>query len=915
MCGDRRRRVLLALLPKMILQPTFLFISLSSTTHYSCEKPPCAFAPLRLCVSFFILFLLLYSVQGQEPATDVATTPTVSPTPVYLDYTDYWQHGGYAQAIKMLGEQIEATTQIPPRWIADWAELKFLVGKYDEAIRDLELLTAQVPQPVYWVRLAEFYRLRGRNDDFDRALKQGQEYVERFAEYGLSNANRLARGRIREMKGEDPKIVLAEEYGPLMTDHPDFAPGFLAAGELAISKKDYQLAAEYFEKVKSFEPDSLRALTGLAECYSRSDDERLEATLLAIEAINPRYPDAKAIEVERWLEAAETDPAKKIIEEMLTINPTDSRFLAYRAAAHFLDGNEVAMRETQEIALADKIAESSIVWRIPGDVAARRYRFKEAAAFYRKALEVNPADLEAELQLGFDLLRMGEEEEGRKILERVYEKDKYDVQLYNMLTLLDTLAKYDSITHGPFVLRLPKDQSPILAEDALALLDEEIELYQKKYKVTLETPILIQIFDDHDDFMVRSVGLPGMIGYMGICFGRLVTMDSPTAREKGMMNWKAVLWHEFAHVVTLQKTKNRMPRWLSEGISVYEEEQKSSAWATRMEPDFAPMVNGEPIPGLTNLESYFTSPKTPGHLMYGYFLAGEFVKFYVQNFGFEALLKSLDDQGNGADCEASLAAAADKSLDEINVSFISYLEKRFQPYQYLIAKEEKKESGLADALNSLVQGQKEEEEKSKHSPYSEAMTAASKAFESRDWTTVEQELTKAREMFPDHVGNGSPLGGLAKLHKETKNREKLKQSLEEQLRLDPRAWAACLELGEIYAEEKNWSELKRIGERAMEIDPFDIVSRKRLDAALRALGERELAIANVRRLAILDPPHSRDHRADEIELLIELKRWDEAKAAALALLEGTPHFWRAQELLLRIIERDGEKQTVEAITR
>ena len=38
-----------------------------------------------------------------------------------------------------------------------------------------------------------------------------------------------------------------------------------------------------------------------------------------------------------------------------------------------------------------------------------------------------------------------------------------------------------------------------------------------------------------------------------------------------------VLWHEFAHVITLTATKNRMPRWLSEGISVYEERQAQPA--------------------------------------------------------------------------------------------------------------------------------------------------------------------------------------------------------------------------------------------------------------------------------------------------------------------------------------------------
>jgi len=45
---------------------------------------------------------------------------------------------------------------------------------------------------------------------------------------------------------------------------------------------------------------------------------------------------------------------------------------------------------------------------------------------------------------------------------------------------------------------------------------------------------------------------------------------------------ESTLWHELAHVVTLSATHNRMPRWLSEGISVYEERQRDPAWGMKM---------------------------------------------------------------------------------------------------------------------------------------------------------------------------------------------------------------------------------------------------------------------------------------------------------------------------------------------
>src|SRR5690606_41359844 len=94
-----------------------------------------------------------------------------------------------------------------------------------------------------------------------------------------------------------------------------------------------------------------------------------------------------------------------------------------------------------------------------------------------------------------------------------------------------------------------------------------------KYQFTPKGPILIEIFPHHDDFAVRNLGLPGMIGALGACFGRVVTMDSPKARPPGEFSWMATLWHEIAHVVTLQMSNQRVPRRLTERISVYEEAQ------------------------------------------------------------------------------------------------------------------------------------------------------------------------------------------------------------------------------------------------------------------------------------------------------------------------------------------------------
>ena len=46
---------------------------------------------------------------------------------------------------------------------------------------------------------------------------------------------------------------------------------------------------------------------------------------------------------------------------------------------------------------------------------------------------------------------------------------------------------------------------------------------------------------------------------LGACFGRVVTLDSPRARPPGDFSWGETLWHEMAHVITLQLSRQRVP--------------------------------------------------------------------------------------------------------------------------------------------------------------------------------------------------------------------------------------------------------------------------------------------------------------------------------------------------------------------
>ena len=203
-------------------------------------------------------------------------------------------------------------------------------------------------------------------------------------------------------------------------------------------------------------------------------------------------------------------------------------------------------------------------------------------------MALDPTSGKAYADLGMHLMRTGEEPEARKVLERAFNIDPFDVVTFNLLQLLDTLDKFVVEKSGDLIVKFHPDEAAIMREYALPLAHEALDTLSARYKFKPKGPILIEIFPNHDDFAVRNLGLPGMIGALGACFGRVVTMDSPRARNTpGSFSWQATLWHELAHVITLQMSNQRVPRWLTEGVSVFEEARARPEWGREMEVSFA----------------------------------------------------------------------------------------------------------------------------------------------------------------------------------------------------------------------------------------------------------------------------------------------------------------------------------------
>ena len=184
--------------------------------------------------------------------------------------------------------------------------------------------------------------------------------------------------------------------------------------------------------------------------------------------------------------------------------------------------------------------------------------------------------------------------------------------------------------------------APDLATRALAmaeryvprLLGEAWASMKARYGFVPKNPVHVELYQSREHFSVRTSGLPN-IGIQGVCFGKLVAAMSPSS---GSFDWAAITWHELAHVFHIQLSQNRVPRWLTEGISTYEEKLHRPEWARGQDMEFASMLNEGTTLKLRDLNSGFTNPRL---ISISYFQASILVEHIVDTFGMEGLQKLL----------------------------------------------------------------------------------------------------------------------------------------------------------------------------------------------------------------------------------------------------------------------------------
>ncbi len=535
----------------------------------------------------------------------------------------------------------------------------------------------------------------------------------------------------------------------------------------------------------------------------------------------------------------------------------------------------------------------SALFRVAGAQAARHYRFDDAVALARRAVALDAADPRAHAELGMHLMRTGDEPGARAALDRAFALDPYDTVTYNLLGLLDTLDTFVTIEDGPLVLRLHPDEAAVLREHALPLARDALRTLSARYGLTPQGPILVELFPRHDDFAVRTLGLPGMIGALGACFGRVVTADSPRARPPNTFSWQATLWHEMAHVVTLQLSKQRVPRWLTEGISVYEEQRARPEWGRDMQVAFAEAMERDQVLPLATFDKGFTDPET---VALAYYQASLVVSHIVERFGQERLRALLVAYGEGLDTPAAVSRALGVELDALQASFTTAIGAQFASLRK--AFEPPPDGELAGVTSAEALG----ELAAKYpGSYPVQIALGDALADAGETDAAIAAFGRAAELVPWVTGDEAPRAKIVKLALAAGNTGAAADALERQLQSDPDNVDAARQLALLLDDPESPRALAA-WTRVADLDPFDAAAAATLGRHALASGDATNAARWFRTALAANPKDLVAAHCDLAEAYRQLGASADARHQVLAALEIAPTFPRAQDLLLSVVE-------------
>lgn len=613
----------------------------------------------------------------------------------------------------------------------------------------------------------------------------------------------------------------------------NYAPAYLGIARVAAAAFDHR-ASEAAEQAAQHDPKLYQAHELLA-FLALEDNDAKKAQEEAQKAIGISNEAIDAMAVLASIDWLNGKAESEWLPRILKINPVYGE--AYSTGGHFFEINR---------------------------------RYEEAIQYYRKALDLNPALWSARSQLGVNLLRQSADAEARQQLELCYNAHYRNAETVNSLRLLDSLDTFETFKTANTELRLSRKEAPLLRPYVEPEMQRAIATYERKYQMKLPGPVHLELYANHDDFIVRTLGLPGQGGLLGVTFGLSVAMDSPTARQAGQFVWANTMWHEMSHVFVLSATHHLVPRWFTEGLAVHEEGSASPEWGDRMTPEIVSALEKKQLLPVLELDKGFMRPKFPGQVMISYYQAGKICDFIHQKWGDAALLGMIHSYAARKTTDEAIQENLHENPAAFDKEFFAWLDQQTANTVKHFADWKK---GMKDLVASYKAGNFDE---------------------------VIAQGVKLRDDYPEYTGGESAYELLADAYQHKGNKIAAIAELEKYRAAGGTTVESLKKLALWEQDAGNLKQARTTLATLNYIYPEDEETHRRLGTLLLQAGDADGAVREGKALLALQPFDAAESHYELAKALKAAHRMGEAKDEVVLALEAAPGFKPAQQLLLQL---------------
>ncbi len=432
-------------------------------------------------------------------------------------------------------------------------------------------------------------------------------------------------------------------------------------------------AVNLFREALSQDPNRAGAYLGLATVSAEEYDGKANEYLAKAEALDPKLAAAHELAARIALENDTRELAAAEADKALALDSEATEAMAIHAALDLIADRSADAWFARIAAVNPHDGEA---YQEVAHHLELHYRFTDAAAYERKAVGADPRLWSAHSALGIALMRLGEVDEPAKELEIAYNNGYRNPATVNSLRLLDSFKNFDTTRQPTTVIKLDKKENELLEPYVQAELHAILDTYSKKYSMTLSGPVQVEMYPNHEDFAVRTMGMPGL-GALGVTFGQVVAMDSPSGRKPGDFNWGATLWHEMSHVFIITATNQRVPRWFTEGLAVHEEGHHQPEWADRVTPDVLAAIRDKKLLPVLKLDRGFVFPDYPQQVIVSYFQAGSMCDYISETYGEGKLLDMVHAYAAQKSTAATVQDVLGVAPEVFDTQYLAWIDKKY----------------------------------------------------------------------------------------------------------------------------------------------------------------------------------------------------------------------------------------------